>query len=219
MTTAAQVIYDVSKYLTDQEADYEYTHWEQDDLFTYLKLALAIVASTDKGRYTKNREVKLVAGSLQYVPETCLSARVRGSIDPISGKISLARHISMDPSKAVDRPICAKSTKCDAGYKVESWSAQADDDEHIWVYPPVPEGIDATLILSCFTPPSPNSMDEELDIDVDKLPALFELMLYYAFGVDIESVSMRERSETHFNKAYTLLGIAVSAAGTIKGKQ
>lgn len=215
MTTARAIIRDVSRYLTDQELGFEFTHWTEDDLFTYLKYALSIIAASDKSKHTKQREVKLQAGSLQNIPDTCSDARIVGTKNA-QGYIVPARKISKDPMAAIDRPLCVSKLPCGTAYTMRTWAQSDSDSGTFWVTPPVPESEEVTVVMSCFEVDTPANLDEELHLNPEYEAVIFELMLYYAFGVDIESVAMRERSESHFNKAYTILGVALTAAGTRK---
>ena len=59
MSTANSIIARVSKYLTDHEAGYEYTHWSKDDLLDYLRLSIAAVSAADRSKFTEHRIIKL----------------------------------------------------------------------------------------------------------------------------------------------------------------
>lgn len=214
MTTARAMIAEVSRYLTDQEEGFEFTHWTELDLFTYLRYSIAIIAAANKSKYSATKEIELTQGNLQTLSSICDNAQIIGT-KTSSGAVVPARKITKDPSLSIDRPVC-ESTSIGKEYIVRTWSALDADSNTLWVSPEVPADVKVTVIASCFEPPVPTSMDETINLPTELEPALFEFMLYYAFGVDIESVGMRERSESHFNKAYTILGVALTAADTRK---
>lgn len=213
MTTGADIVNSVSKYLDDQELGYEFTHWTEEELFEYLRMALDVIASTNRSKHSKHVEFPLVPGSLQTIPKNCVAPAVVGYTD-VYGIVQPVRKLTKEPSSGIGKPLCSATTSGE--YRLQSWAKSADDQNTVWVYPPVPQGVNTTMVVSCYSPPNPQTLEEELDITPEERAAVFELMLYYAFGTDVESVPNRERSEAHFNKAFTILGVALTAAGTRK---
>jgi hypothetical protein len=212
MITGRELITDVSRYLTDQEEGFEFEHWTEADLFLYFRLALSIVANTAKEKFTKRIEVPLKTGTMQTLPDKCEEFdTVNGTLNTLTGDITFARRVKTSNIRALNRPLCKSTTNSDDGYTVDSWDYDEDDSNTIYVYPPVPAGTDAKMVVTCYSPPDPTSLDEQVNISSSYLSAIFELMLYYGFGVDIESVPSRDRSETHWNKAAELLGLDAKA--------
>lgn len=213
MSTANSIIARVSKYLTDHEAGYEYTHWSKDDLLDYLRLSIAAVSAADRSKFTEHRIIELKEGSMHDLSDACPDAKIIAYGDDSLGEFIPVRRTNKDISVSINRPICA-ATGAAYSYKMLTWGSAGDG--YVWVHPPIPKGETVKVRVSCFTPTEVHSFDQELHLSPVIEAAVFEMMLYYAFGVDIESVAMRERSESHFNKAYTILGVALTAAGTRK---
>lgn len=210
MISARQMIDEVSTYLVDQDPDAPFEHWSEDDLLSYFRLAVEIIASTQKDKFNKRVTLPLVAGMLQTTPERCRDmTRVLGQADAAGMITSFPRRASMDGLHLrgkVGCPDCYANVSA-GNYKVESWYYDEADPHTLYVEPPVPAGANATLEIVCFVPPVVDNADSMVDLGAQLRPAIFELMLYYAYGVDTESVPSRDRSAAHLNSAFTLLGI------------
>ena len=203
--SANSLIEDVARYLSDYEEDEAYVHWTKEDLLSYFKRAISIVAMTNQKRFVKKTEVKLVAGILQDVPESCESdVTVYGMANEDGVVTERARRIKIGLYPKLGRPVCSSRVKSDT-YKLSSYDIDESNPRQIIVDPPVPEGTDATLIISCYQPPVVTSEDSAVELGADLESAVFELMLYYAWGVDIEDQANRERSNQHWNNAMTLM--------------
>lgn len=210
MISARQLVNEVSTYLVDQDPDAPFEHWSEDDLLSYFRLAVEIVASTQKDKFNKRVSLPLVEGILQTTPERCHDmTRVLGQSDASGAITSFPRRASMDGMHLrgkIGCPDCYAKTDAQ-NYKVESWYYDENDPNTLYVEPPVPAGANASLEIVCFVPPVVDNLDSEVDLGSQLRPAIFELMLYYAYGVDTESVPSRDRSAAHLNSAFTLLGI------------
>ena len=80
--TANSLIEDVARYLSDYDEDEAYVHWTREDLLSYFKRAISIVAMTNRSKFVKKTEIKLVEGALQDVPNHCESdVSVYGLLD------------------------------------------------------------------------------------------------------------------------------------------
>ena len=55
--TARTLIEDVSRYLSDYDEDESYVHWTKEDLLSYFKRAISIVAITKRDKFTRKTEV------------------------------------------------------------------------------------------------------------------------------------------------------------------
>ena len=216
MRNAKSLVDMVSKYLVDHEDGYEFILWSEADLLSYLNLALQIVAEHNANLFTAQRAIPLQSGAVQDIPISCESPYLRGVKIP-GQELQLPRHIKTGPNSGIQQPQCTNSTRCGNTYKMVGWSIASTDSTKIYVTPPVPEGVTGELILECYAPPTVSTIEAPLDIPERLIPAIFELMLYYAYGVDIESSSMIARADSHFARAFALLGVRMSAAGTLKG--
>ena len=71
MISPRALVEEVSNYLVDQDPDFPFEHWTEDDLLHYFRLAVEIVANTQREKFIKRTSMPLVAGSLQTIPEAC----------------------------------------------------------------------------------------------------------------------------------------------------
>lgn len=217
MIRARTLIDMVSVYLRDHEADFEFTHWEERELAGFLQLAVELVSSTKPSLFTSRVDVKLVAGAIQSVPDSCQEfVSVTGQKD-VDGVITPVRKSSSKMALSLRRPIC-QATSSTGEYLISAWRYDPDDYNTIYVDPPVPTGVDATLTISCYNTPEIASADTVIKLPSHWKPALFELMLYYAYGVDIESVPNRDRSAVHWNNAVTIMAALGANITTAKRK-
>lgn len=211
MISARQMIEQVTNYLVDDDDGgiYANTHWSEDDLLDYFRLAVDVVASTQKDKFIKRTTVKLVEGMVQDVPTHCHDAPAaifqkggRGLVTPFPRKTST---VGMHLKGKIGCPEC-EAKAGEGKYKIASWSLDPDDPNLMYVDPPVPEGENVELVISCYVPPSVDNADSEIDLPSSLRPAVFHLMLSYAYGRDTESVPYRDRSATHWNQAIQLIG-------------
>lgn len=203
--TANSLIEDVARYLSDYDEDEAYVHWTREDLLSYFKRAISIVAMTNQKKFVKKTEIKLVEGILQDVPDHCESdVSVYGLADENGVVTERARRTRIGFYPKLGRPVCSSRIKSNT-YKLNSYDIDPDNPRQIIVDPPVPAGTEATLVISCYQPPVVTSEDSAIDMGADLESAVFELMLYYAWGVDIEDTANRERSNQHWNNAMTLM--------------
>lgn len=216
MIRARSLIDSVSVYLRDHEEGYEFTHWTERELAHFLELAMELVSSVRPSMFTTRIEVSLVPGAIQSVPETCSEfVSVLGQKDS-DGAITPIRKSSSKMALSLNFPLCYATTKGD--YVVSAWRYDEDDAKTIYVDPPVPVGSSAKLVLSCYNVPDIESADATIKLPSQWKPALFELMLYYAYGVDIESVPNRDRSAVHWNNAVTIMAALGATITTAKRK-
>lgn len=194
---------DVARYLSDYDEDESYVHWTEADLLSYFKRAVGIVTMAKKDKFIKQQQIKLQPGAVQEVPSQCESDVSVQGVQTDNG-IERIRRANLNIFPSLGRPIC-KSKVCGKGYKLNSYDIDPNNARSIIVDPPVPPDADATLVVTCYIPPTVDSIDSEVELGADLEAVVFELMLYYAWGVDIEDVANRERSNQHWNNAMTLL--------------
>ena len=214
--TANSMIEDVAKYLSDYDEDESYVHWSPQDLLSYFKKAVGIIASVKRDNFTKRTIIKLKPGAVQDVPETCESdVTVYGLANDDGVVERLARRTKLWTYPSIGRPVCRGKTSGD-GYVMQSYDYDADNPRQILVEPPVPEGVNVDLVISCYIPPTITGENSEVALSEDLEAAVFELMLYYAWGVDIEDTATRERSQQHWNNAMSLLQLSQTAQATAR---
>ncbi len=199
----------VSRYLSDQERGFEFEHWSEDDLFDYFRQAVLVVSARFRSRFTARTEVVLVPGQQQKLPDTCEGMADRYITDA-SGKVLS----SVDTSAAVKFPgtVCATDRAfAPTGFRYDDASGQ-----YFFIDPPAPADVSASVFVNCYIPPDPASVDEAVDLPSIVGPAVFEFMLYYAWGTDTEAVPLRERSALHWANGMILLGEATKTPTKVK---
>lgn len=203
--TASSLVEDVARYLSDYDEDEAYVHWTREDLLSYFKRAVGIVTATNRKKFYKRTEIKMVEGILQDVPDHCESdVTVYGQADERGVVTERVRQTRIGAYPKLGRPMCSSRVKSST-YKLNYYDIDPSNPRQIIVDPPVPPGTEATLVISCYQPPVFTGGDGELDLGSDLEAAVFELMLYYAWGVDIEDTASRERSNTHWQNAMSIM--------------
>lgn len=199
--------YVVGYYEDDGE---QYVHWTEEDWLSYVKMAVGIIGMVDQDLFTTTVDVDLRPGSVQDIPAPCQSLRtVRGQRNKDGAVDHIIRKRSMSSMKlpSINRPVCRVSTATTGDYKVKSYTIDPDDPKMVIVDPPVPDGVTATMVVTCYAPPKMESLEEDLPINDTHSAIVFELILYYAWGVDIEDQANRERSNKHWDNALKLMEI------------
>lgn len=220
----SSLIEDARRYVVGyyDDDDEQYVHWLEEDWLSYVKMAIGIVALADQSSFTKTMDIDLVEGSIQEIPEECKTLKsVRGVKDERGVITHKVRKRASNSLKlpTLSRPLCKSITNSNSDYIVKSYSLDEDDDRIIIVDPPVPQGVSGILTISCYSPPTIETEDDDIDLSQAQQTAVFELILYYAWGVDIEDTANRERSNTHWAHAMTLLQILTDADSKALKKQ
>jgi len=203
MIDRATVIQRVSSYLTDDEPGYEFIHWTEEDLTTYFDLSLRILAVALPELSRGTCKAFSDGGSVVELPECCenllsvIDVRVNGELQNARPRRVTVKstHFASCP----DRP---------GKYRLDSWSYDPEEGGPIYLTPPVPEGTPVEITLQCVK--HLDVINGEVDIPAKYEPIIFELMLYYAWGVDLESPASRDRSALHYKNATDMLGAAAN---------
>lgn len=201
--SASSMQADIARYLSDYDEDESYVHWTQEDLLSYFKRAISIVAMAKRDKFVNRTVIKLKPGTVQDAPSNCESDISVQGIE-VDGATERIRRANLNIYPSLGRPTCHSKT-CGRGYKMKSYDIDPDNPRSILVDPPVPDDADVSMVFTCYIPPEVSSADSVVELGGDLEAVVFELMLYYAWGVDIEDVANRERSNQHWNNAMTLL--------------
>lgn len=197
------IVEEVSQYLVDQEPDFEFAHWSEPEVLTYLQDAVRILAVNLKHLFTADKTISLRPGSRQKLGPGCKEIRqVIGSVNRSGDLISSARRTSLRASQTINRPHCPSGA---SPYRITSFRLDAGDLTSFYVDPPVPATGNYKALISCYDVPRFNGLDDELNLPDETIPVLKEFMLYYAYGRDMESVTTREHRDRHWNNGVALL--------------
>lgn len=206
MIDKAEMIARVSSYLTDDEPGYEFIHWTERDLGTYFDMALKLLAIALPEVSRGTCVVQAQAGSATELPSCCetllglVGVRIDGKLADYRPRRTTVRGLAY----AVGCP----PDKTGRPYRMDSWSYDPEEGGQLYITPPVPDGTDVELTLQCVKPLQ--VINGAVDIPAKYDAIIFEFMLYYAWGVDIESPASRDRSAAHYKVATDLLGAAAN---------
>ena len=208
MPTLRDVVVEVSQYLVDQEPDFEFTHWEESDILTYLQDALRILSINLKYLFVSDKVIDLKPGSYQQAAAGCSDIRaVLGSVDKYGTPTSGARRTSLRAAQTINRPICQPAGG-EHEYRVTNFQLDPGNPKTFFVQPPVPARGKHRALVSCFSVPRLTSLGQELPVGDQYIPILKEFMLYYAYGRDTESVPARDYQKIHWDRGAQLLAAA-----------
>lgn len=206
MIDKAEMIARVSAYLTDDEPGYEFTHWTERDLATYFDMALKLLAIALPEVSRGTCVVQAQAGSATELPPCCetllglVGVRVNGQQVDYRPRRTSVRGLAF-------APLCNDNTRGKA-YRLDSWSFDPEEGGQIYLTPAVPDDVNVELTLQCVKPLQ--VLNGKVDIPAKYDAIIFEFMLYYAWGIDIESAASRDRSAAHYKVATDLLGAAAN---------
>lgn len=206
MSTLRVIAAEISRYLVDQEPDYEFTHWTEEDILDFSRDALRITAMNLKGMFTTNKVVDLQPGALQTLPAGCTEfVSVIGNVDKHGVLTDIVGRTSLRATQMIHRPVCLRSD-AGPGYRVASWQFDLSNMHSFYVQPPVPANVRAKVMIACYGVPRVLSLDDELPVPDHLIPILKEFILYYAYGRDTESVPARQYADMHWKNGVALLG-------------
>ena len=212
MTTYRDIVTDVSTYLVDQERNFEFTHWSEAELKTYLQDAIRVVAMNAREFFVRESTVQLSPGTRQVLGEGCSLSSVVGLVDKYGNVKAPMRRTSHRAATTLARPVCAAS----GPYTPRTYSIDTADARSFYVQPPVPQDGSYELQVNCYAAPSVDSLDQAAEVPGDLVPIIKEFMLYYAYTQDTESVPAREFGATHWQNGVTLLAAYVSRPALAK---
>jgi hypothetical protein len=202
MINAGTLIKEVARYLTDfdeTEKKFQHVEWTKLDLFMYLRMSLVMASSSLPKRFSKQVTVSLTGESPVKLPTECEQyLGTVAAIDADGTRHTNIRELPRDSTiYTMRRSVCADGTS-----KVSSVRQSSSSDTAVEV---IPGDAGGKLVVDCFCPPSLSSPDGEIDMPSAFEPVLFWWMVSMAFGTDIESVPMRERSDAYWSRGVTAL--------------
>lgn len=203
MTTAGVVAQEISDYLVDQEPEFEYEHWSERAILAYMRDAIRILSLNFKGEFTRTFRVLLQPGMRQALPAECDEfVGVSAQVDKRGNPVSYLRRASSGTIGVLNVAECSSTG---ATYRARTYQFDSSNKREFLIEPPVPAEGAFFVELQAVTVPAPNDFGAPLDIPAHLIPALKELVLYYAYGVDQESVTARQYSDSHWQHAVALI--------------
>jgi hypothetical protein len=206
MISRTALIASVSRYLSDQEQGFEFEHWSQEDLGDYYRKAALMLASSDayKDYFSTRTEVPLKLGRRQQLPEACDKLTNRYVEDEEGNTVA---EVNTKAAIKFKIPLCY-----DGDATVTGFSYDPAEPTSITVDPPVTE-LGHSIFVNCF---NFDADAEDIPLPAIAEPIIFELMLYYAFGTEIESGPSKERSALHFTNGISMLNFEIQKSAAKK---
>lgn len=203
MVDVDSLLIDVARYLSDYDStitEHQHVTWSVADLRSYLRNALAALASVREDDFSRRLEVPLVGDELVSLPSECDKLlAVVGRRRP-DGTIDTSVRTKAD-IPAINRPVCTTRAGGEPLVEVDIVSAGTRD---VIVQPAVTGG---SLLVRCVVTDAlePGSV---LQIPSARRAVLFNWVLSYAMGTETESVGLRARSDEHWRRGADLLGLS-----------
>ena len=200
--TPISVMTRVSGRLSDQELDFEFELYTKTQTLSAFNWALATISQVAPETFAVPKRVTLQAGSVQKI-DGC--ERVIRSTDVyVNGE-----YVSTPDDMSRLNPHLRRGRKClsDDSEKYRAQYMSLSGDNTVNVYPPIPDDANVELDIFCAYTPQADSDSSFVDVPTNVIPVVEELMLYYLYDIDSESVPNRGRSATHWEVAMTLLGV------------
>lgn len=194
----SDLITEAAQFVADYDPELPFVRWTEENWFNAFRYALSMVSLLKPDEFTTQVTIPLMPGSRQSLPPAC--DRVLSPVDPIRKTSRRAANM------LAGRPSCVETFSGD--YKVSSYHYDTSDKDALYVDPPVPAGANATLTITCTTVPWPKSVDEDVSANQRLHAPILDIMLWYAFGFDTESVPSRDRAQAHLKAAADALGVA-----------
>lgn len=203
----ADIIYEVSLDLNDQEPGYEYARWTREQLQIYLKEGLLHLSAAMKSWFVESEIVELKPGAnWQQVCDCTKLLRIIGETD---SEGNIIRYLSRQEDSEMNLwagPVrrCPVSA---ADYEIESYSISSTRKNAFTVHPPVPLGVTKFVMVECFAQPK-GGMDDE--VPADAVPIVKQWMLYRALSVDSENnTAIIGLAKAHNDSFFNLIKMAI----------
>ena len=200
MEQVLDVITRVSRRLQDQESGYEFTRWESIDLLAGLNNALAIISKYRPSLF----------GSITDYPigeDGILRIECSSFAPPFALLTAGGRRIR-NLATTEDGPSAFSYDFCD-GDEPRYLIPRSDKEYEFY---PVPASGKYKVRGTCVSVPVLTESDT-VPLTADYIPALEELMLYYALSYDVLDEGSLGKAKLHLNTALLLMGVSSGKGG------
>lgn len=205
MIRAASLIEKVARYLTDFDStdpEFQHVEWSKTDLLDYLQTAITMVSAASLTASVCRTEVELGDDAIIEIPEQCSELlKILGFVDS-RGELHTNINLQKNEEEVYTstRPVCAASRTSSPTNFTVRWDKMAGD--FLTIDPAQPGG---KLLLACSCTPEINDANGTIRLGSKYEPVVFWWMVSMAFGTDIESVPMRERSDMYWGRGADIL--------------
>jgi hypothetical protein len=202
-----ELIPQVARYLSDYDnsPEFQYVEWTQSDLLDYFRLSVQSLALLHPGAFTRMLDAPIQNG-MAVIPDECTQYVKTVGMKDARGVMSFTvKEIPKTVSTyRVGRPVCEPVGATGLGTTVQMVGAAADSagQKTLAVSPTNATGSVAVL---CACVPAVGSADESVALSPMFQPVIYNWMISYALGTDMEAVPMRERSDAYWKRGVDLL--------------
>jgi hypothetical protein len=204
--STAALITRVGRYLTDYDSTdpaYQHVEWSKRDLQDYIQTAALMLSAAVPDASTCRRNIPLVGDSVVDLPDGCNDVlKVLAYVDAAGKQQVNVREIKEAAGMYVStRPVCAGTATATAGQSI-TVRHMTDAGDTLIVEPALKGG---HLMVTCACSPDMSSPTAVVNMAAKYEPIIFWWAVSMAFGTDIESASMRERSDVYWERGAALL--------------
>lgn len=195
MATVTAVIQRVSRRLEDQEAGYQYAHWQKVDLLAALTFAIRLTGQLQPANFGQLRTFVLPEDGL--LQTDCTAFLPPYTLLNKAGRRLRSLATTEETDSAWDMPLCAG----DGGplYLVQ----RSEQEFEAW---PTDRGTTYQVRGLCVCIPEV-TMGGTVPVDDTLLPAVEEIMMYYAYSYDKTSDAYTAKGNAHLNNAMSMMGV------------
>lgn len=196
----------VAERMTDYEPDYEFELNSKRVVLSAFNFALATISQLTPIAFTKPSRVTLYEGASHVIGECDRVAKI--------GNVYVDNEYSSTPDKLsqLNNKLRKPPSNCKT-YRQRKYKmlyAELSGLNILEVYPPIPSQENVEMEILCACTPQANDYEDGIDVARSFVPIIEELMLYYLYDIDIESVPNRARASSHWQVATALLGVKTS---------
>lgn len=209
MIRAEALLDDVGRYLSDFDStdpEFNHTTWSRRDLKSYLRMSLVALMSVRPADFSKIVEVPMTGTDIVPLPSECdqlLSiVGYRGADGVLDTTV---REVKKTDRPTVSRPVCVSAAGAPGTTEVE---VSAEGPRDVVMSPPKTDG---SLVVRCSVEPVLDGDNAVIDLPSKYEAVLFNWMVSYAMGTEVEAVALRQRSDEHWKRGSDLLGLAMSS--------
>lgn len=165
--------------------DAEGVVWKREWVLGVINEAYCLAAKFRPDMFVETITVKLVPGRTQKVCQCTAIKRIIAQVDKYGNEI---KQVPRQESKVASRWLGSNRCK-GSGYSVEGYTFDRNNNSEFEVSPPVPNGEDVYVTLSCVK--QPESLDESSSIgDCGMVAAIKQWVMHRALMIDNQDLSV-----------------------------
>lgn len=210
--------------LNDDEPTRPFQRYQLANMIDAYNQAMCLVAQYRNDLFTELRSVRLVAGKYQDVRGCC--SKVLGVLDQLDAKGNVLRELSGSRATMSSAKNNWKKPSCigtdSVAYVIDSATIDANLDGRFSVYPPVPCGVEAFVMVKCVSVPcaiDESQANEAMPGDCGQLVAVWHYVLAMMLTGDRSDNGAITDKKFHYDMFFNILGIEQKADDRIESKE